>query len=48
MRAIFSDIPEAIDNVTDLVAKIEKYKLDHEPIMRILNFPMDSPATMNT
>lgn len=39
MRAIFSDIPEAIDNVTDLVAKIEKYKLDHEPIMPDFELP---------
>jgi DNA polymerase III subunit alpha len=33
MRTIFSDVPEAIDNVAGVVAKIEKYKLDHEPIM---------------
>jgi DNA polymerase III subunit alpha len=33
MRKIFSDIPEAIDNIAGLVAKIDKYKLDHDPIM---------------
>jgi len=33
MQKIFSDIPEAIDNVAGLVAKVEKYKLDHDPIM---------------
>jgi DNA polymerase-3 subunit alpha len=33
MRKIFSDIPEAVDNVGELVSKIEKYKLDHDPIM---------------
>jgi DNA polymerase-3 subunit alpha len=33
MRNIFSDIPEAVDNVVELVDKIEKYKLDHDPIM---------------
>ena len=33
MRNIFSDIPEAVDNVGELVDKIEKYKLDHDPIM---------------
>ena len=33
MRNIFSDIPEAVDNVGELVNKIEKYKLDHDPIM---------------
>lgn len=39
MRAIFSDIPEAVDNVTELVAKIGKYKLDHEPIMPDFELP---------
>jgi DNA polymerase-3 subunit alpha len=39
MRAIFSDIPEAIDNVAGLVAKIEKYKLDHDPIMPDFDIP---------
>jgi DNA polymerase-3 subunit alpha len=39
MRNIFSDIPEAVDNVSDLVAKIEKYKLDHDPIMPDFELP---------
>lgn len=39
MRKIFSDIPEAIDNVGDLTAKIEKYKLDHDPIMPDFQIP---------
>jgi len=39
MRAIFNDIPEAIDNVSDLVASIEKYKLDHELIMPEFELP---------
>ncbi|MBG0859815.1 MAG: PHP domain-containing protein, partial [Bacteroidales bacterium] len=39
MRAIFSDIPEAIDNVAEIVAKIEKYKLDHPPIMPEFELP---------
>ena len=33
MRHIFSDIPEAIDNIAGVTAKIEKYKLDQDPIM---------------
>jgi DNA polymerase III subunit alpha len=41
MRKIFSDIPEAIDNVADLVAKVEKYKLDHDPIMPDFEIPPD-------
>jgi DNA polymerase-3 subunit alpha len=39
MRSIFSDIPEAIDNIAGLVAKIEKYKLDHDPIMPEFELP---------
>lgn len=39
MREIFSDIPEAVDNVAEVVAKIEKYKLDHEPIMPDYELP---------
>lgn len=39
MRLIFSDIPEAIDNVAEMVEKIEKYKLDHDPIMPEFDLP---------
>ncbi|OFY58879.1 MAG: DNA polymerase III subunit alpha [Bacteroidetes bacterium RBG_19FT_COMBO_42_10] len=39
MRKIFSDMPEAIDNVPELVAGIEKYKLDHGPIMPEFELP---------
>jgi DNA polymerase-3 subunit alpha len=39
MRTIFSDIPEAIDNVAELVSKVEKYKLDHGPIMPEFELP---------
>jgi DNA polymerase III subunit alpha len=39
MRKIFSDIPEAVDNVAELVGKIEKYKLDHEPVMPDFDLP---------
>lgn len=39
MRAIFSDLPEAVDNVAEVVAKIEKYKLDHGPIMPDFDLP---------
>jgi DNA polymerase-3 subunit alpha len=33
MRAIFSDLPQAIDNVAELVDKVEIFKLDRDPIM---------------
>ncbi len=39
MRVIFNDIPEAVDNVAGLVEKIEKYKLDHDPIMPEFDLP---------
>jgi DNA polymerase-3 subunit alpha len=39
MRAMFTDIPEAIDNVEGLVAKIEEFKLDHGPIMPEFELP---------
>ncbi len=39
MRKIFGDMPEAIDNVAEVVGKIEKYKLDHEPIMPDFDLP---------
>jgi DNA polymerase-3 subunit alpha len=39
MRKIFSDIPEAIDNVAGLVEKIENFKLDSDPIMPVFDLP---------
>lgn len=39
MRKIFSDIPEAVDNVAGLIADVEKYRLDHEPIMPDFELP---------
>ena len=39
MREIFRDMPEAIDNVALVVSKIEKYKLDHDPIMPEFELP---------
>ena len=41
MRKIFSDIPEAIDNIAEVVAKVEKYKLDHDPIMPEFEIPAE-------
>ena len=41
MRQIFSDIPEAIDNVREIVLKVEKYKLDHDPIMPEFSIPAE-------
>lgn len=40
MRKIFSDVPEAIENLAALVGKVEKYKLDHDPIMPEFELPV--------
>jgi DNA polymerase III subunit alpha len=39
MRKIFSDIPEAVDNVSEIVDKIESYTLEHDPIMPEFDLP---------
>jgi DNA polymerase-3 subunit alpha len=39
MREIFNDIPEAVDNVAEVLSKIEKYKLDHGPVMPEFDLP---------
>jgi DNA polymerase III subunit alpha len=41
MMKIFIDIPEAVTNVAEVVGKIEKYKLDHDPIMPDFIIPTD-------
>lgn len=39
MRAIFSDIPEAVDNVSEIIGKIESYTLEHDAIMPEYQLP---------
>jgi DNA polymerase III subunit alpha len=39
MHSIFRDVPEALENIEGLVSKIEKYKLDHDPIMPEFELP---------
>jgi DNA polymerase-3 subunit alpha len=38
MNDLFSDIPEALENTTEVAEKVENYKLNHEPIMP--DFPL--------
>ena len=33
MRAIFGDVPEALENTMDVLDKVEVYSIDHPPIM---------------
>ncbi len=39
MRAIFNDIPEAIDNTKEILDKVEFYTLNHAPIMPFFEIP---------
>lgn len=39
MEAIFSDIPEALENTLEIADKVEEYELDHDPIMPVFNIP---------
>ncbi len=39
MAAIFSDIPEALENTQEIVDKIEVYDIDHGPIMPKFDIP---------
>ena len=39
MAAIFSDIPEALENTQEIVNKVELYDIDHSPIMPKFDIP---------
>lgn len=39
MNAIFSDIPEALTNTTEVLAKVETFSIDHDPIMPFFPIP---------
>ena len=39
MNAIFSDVPEALANTTEILDKVEVYSLDHDPIMPFFPIP---------
>ena len=39
MNTLFADIPEAIANTAEVVAKIEDYRLDNDPIMPVFPIP---------
>ncbi len=41
MNAIFADVPEALDNTLDVLAKVETYSIDHAPIMPNFAIPKD-------
>lgn len=41
MKALFSDIPEAITNTQEIVDKVEIYKLDKNPILPMFEIPKE-------
>ncbi|MCM1293805.1 MAG: DNA polymerase III subunit alpha [Bacteroides sp.] len=41
MAEIFSDIPEALENTNEIVAKVESYDIDHGPIMPNFEIPAE-------
>ncbi|MDE7468487.1 MAG: DNA polymerase III subunit alpha, partial [Muribaculaceae bacterium] len=41
MAQLFADIPEAIENTNEIIAKVETYSIDHGPIMPNYEIPAD-------
>jgi DNA polymerase-3 subunit alpha len=41
MQELFSDLPQAIDNITDLIDKIESYSLSREVLLPKFDIPKD-------
>lgn len=41
MEAIFSDLPEALENTQEIVDKVEVYSIDSGPIMPMFDIPKD-------
>lgn len=41
MEAIFSDVPEALDNTMEILDKVESYSINHAPIMPFFSIPED-------
>lgn len=39
MRALFADIPEAVENTLEIAGKVEPYTLDSDPIMPVFPIP---------
>ena len=41
MNDLFADIPEALENTSEIVGKVEHYSIDHGPIMPNFEIPAD-------
>lgn len=41
MEALFSDIPEALENTIEILDKVETYDIDHGPIMPFFEIPKE-------
>ena len=38
MNELFADIPESLDNTVEVLSKVERYSINHDPILP--NFPL--------
>ncbi len=47
MKSIFGDIPEAIENLTELIDKIEVYKLDRDVLLPAFDIPEEFKDTQD-
>ena len=45
MNEVFGDIPEALENTLEVLKKVERYSIDHDPILP--NFPLPDGFTDN-
>ena len=45
MNAVFADVPEALANTLEVVGKVERYSINHDPILP--NFPLPEGFTDN-
>ena len=41
MAAVFADLPEALENTMEVVAKVETYSIDSDPLMPVFPIPED-------
>jgi DNA polymerase-3 subunit alpha len=39
MEAIFSDVPQVLENTLEIVEKVEKYSIESDPILPVFPIP---------
>ena len=48
MKTLFSDVPEAIENIHEIIGKIEEYKLDRDVLLPAFNIPTEFEVSEDT